>query len=314
MTYHAYDPETFVLIGPVQGQEDPLASELAGEPVLLQPAHSTEIEPPQTSDQQQAVFDEASQTWRVQEIEAIDEIKPFAVIDTDTRELVAIDAMPSSFTAPHYWPEVPVGDLADNHVWQLDVEDTWVQVLDYRGEIAWLDFETSMEITKLGPLPDGAQLERPDPPEPEPLSLDELKARAIQGVIGLADSLTEELTRGYPEAETKAWTQKLLEAKTLLEAVSAEAELVSVLSDLPILASLKQQAGFSDEQLVAKAKAIIAKGQLFATISAVVEVMREQAQTAIAAVTSEAELDLVSAEFKQAALAKAAELGLTPPQ
>ena len=55
MTRHLYDFNGLYL-GPYECQIDPLESEIKGEPVYLIPANSTDIEPPETQDEETLRF------------------------------------------------------------------------------------------------------------------------------------------------------------------------------------------------------------------------------------------------------------------
>ena len=69
------------------------------------------------------------------------------------------------------------------------LDGEWGQVEDHRGEVVWVDHETSFTIDDLGPLPEGASEEQPEAPPPTPQELrdqlnDKLRAVPSQGFGG----------------------------------------------------------------------------------------------------------------------------------
>ncbi len=132
--------------------------------------------------------------------------------------------------------------------------------------------------------------------------LAEAKATALNTVILFADSITAPLLAKYPQAETAAWPAKQAEARALLAG--------GKLADTVVLKALADESNLDAAGVQILAKTILIKAAQFAAISVAIEVLRNAAETTIAAVTKIEDLPAVMAELKQTAEAKAKTLGL----
>lgn len=118
-------------------------------------------------------------------------------------------------------------------------------------------------------------------------------------VVAYADALTARITARYPAAEVASWPTRADEAVKVQGGAAADVT--------PLITALAAASGQTRAEIAA---AILAKAQAYTAVVVAVSVLREQAEAAIAAAPDEAALAVALEALKQAADARAAELGL----
>jgi len=137
--------------------------------------------------------------------------------------------------------------------------------------------------------------------EAAPPTLDELKAKAMATIITYADNVTAKITTQYPAAEVASWPLQLVEARAVIagQALPNDATLVSLVNAsngaliLPVLAD-----------------SVIKKAAIYAQIVGLVQALRVQGQTQIAAAKAPAEIQPILDNLAAAAVKAAAQFGL----
>lgn len=150
--------------------------------------------------------------------------------------------------------------------------ETWVIVADRRGEEYWLPDGTRHLIDEIGvDLPSGAL---PAPP-PTPAYPDLLSARAA--MIGWIDGLAAQVTGTYPAAEVQSWGQQEDAARAFLsDGASAPAQ------HLALLDAIRQDQ--DGETRTDRSGSILAKANAYRAILGAIVKLRDQTDTALAAV------------------------------
>ncbi len=136
------------------------------------------------------------------------------------------------------------------------------------------------------------------------------KANAIVGIVSRANSFTASILSKYPEAERTAWPQKQAEAQIIMAADAASTSITTAVNKTVLLKAMKTAQGLTNAQVVTLAALIMTKAGEFATIAAMVEVMRSDAETAISAASDLTALDAVKITLTQQTETLAAQYGL----
>lgn len=137
-------------------------------------------------------------------------------------------------------------------------------------------------------------------------SLDEIKQAATRTIIASANAFTAPLLAKYPQAEKEGWPARLAEANLILAADDKSA----AIAQTTIIKALASAHNETEEETLDRANSIVTKATEFATISAMVEIMRDQALTAINAVDNREDMKPVLDGLAEQALALAKQYGL----
>ncbi|MBO6553262.1 MAG: hypothetical protein JJ926_03790 [Roseitalea sp.] len=206
-------------------------------------------------------------------------------------------------------------------------QDTIVEIVDLPDTIR--DAEDGPErATKISDFfPDDEPIEehdgvaqigwvRPDadspfgPPPDLNISLDQAKASTRLAAIARADAFTAPILAFYPEAERAGWDKREAEARAIVTAADADADLTAAIAETIIVKAMADAGQWSEAEAVDKARSILVKAAEFAAISAAVEMMREGAMAAIDAAADEDALAATLETLDTEATSLAAQFGL----
>ena len=136
------------------------------------------------------------------------------------------------------------------------------------------------------------------------------KTATMLAIVASANQFTAPILEKYPTAETSGWSLKEAESEAIIAAADASSSIPDALAETTIMKTLASGNGWNDAEVVAAARAVVAKAKQFAGISAMVEIMREQSVTAVEAANDLAELEVTKTQLMEAATALAVQYGL----
>ena len=136
------------------------------------------------------------------------------------------------------------------------------------------------------------------------------KAKTMLAIVATANQFTAPILEKYPTAETSGWSLKQAESEAIIAAADASSSIPDALAQTMIMKALTSGNGWNDAEVVAAARAVVAKAKQFAGISAMVEIMREQSVTAVEAANNLAELEATKTQLMEAVTALAVKYGL----
>ena len=125
------------------------------------------------------------------------------------------------------------------------------------------------------------------------------KAAAMVRVIAYANEITARITSRYPDAEVASWPTREAEARLIVAGGPT--------GDAPLLAAVAAATGDTVDNLAAS---VLAKAAAYRQVVAAVEAVRTQAEAAINACATPAEVDVALDALRQQAEALAAQMGL----
>lgn len=128
--------------------------------------------------------------------------------------------------------------------------------------------------------------------------METVRAKARAKVLDYANSITSRITGQYPQAEVMTWDAQEAEAKAVLAGVGLDPD-----------ALLPQLAAASKIDITAYATRVLAKARGYRSVVIAVKTIRDQAEAALKACASPAEVDAAIAALRITADARAAELG-----
>jgi len=115
-------------------------------------------------------------------------------------------------------------------------------------------------------------------------TLDDLKARAVAEIISYADGVTAKITSQYPASEVASWPAQLIEARMAVNGMAMPA---------PSVLQAIVDASNGALTMATLAASVIKKATAYNQIVALVQALRVQAQTQIAAITDPSQIDVV---------------------
>lgn len=130
-------------------------------------------------------------------------------------------------------------------------------------------------------------------------ALAEVKVGARASVIAFADQITARITSQYPAAEVASWPTQEAEARAVIGGADASAA--------PLISALAVSAKVA---LVDYANSVLAKASAYRQVVAAVKGIRDATDAAIDAAATPEAVGAALEQARQAALAKAAALGL----
>lgn len=136
------------------------------------------------------------------------------------------------------------------------------------------------------------------------------KTETLDAIVAAANQFTAPILKKYPTAEVTGWSLKRPESEAIIAAADASSSIPDALAETTIMKTLASGNGWNDAEVVAAARAVVAKAKQFAGISAMVEIMREQSVTAVEAANDLAELEVTKTQLMEAATALAVQYGL----
>ncbi|MBX9619788.1 MAG: hypothetical protein K2X10_11625 [Hyphomicrobiales bacterium] len=138
-----------------------------------------------------------------------------------------------------------------------------------------------------------------EPVVPPPPPLDQVKSQARAKVIAFADQITARITGQYPAAEVASWPTQEAEARDIVAGADAAAA--------PLLSTMAADA---KTPLTDYAQSVLVKATAYRQVVAAVKSIRDDTDVAINAATTAEAVGAALEQARQAALAKAATLGL----
>ena len=138
-----------------------------------------------------------------------------------------------------------------------------------------------------------------EPVVPPPPPLDQVKSQARAKVIAFADQITARITGQYPAAEVASWPTQEAEARDIVAGADAAAA--------PLLSTMAADA---KTPLIDYAQSVLVKATAYRQVVAAVKSIRDDTDVAINAATTAEAVGAALEQARQAALAKAATLGL----
>ena len=138
-----------------------------------------------------------------------------------------------------------------------------------------------------------------EPVVPPPPPLDQVKSQARAKVIAFADQITARITGQYPAAEVASWPTQEAEARDIVAGADAAAA--------PLLSTMAADA---KTPLIDYANSVLVKATAYRQVVAAVKSIRDDTDVAINAATTAEAVGAALEQARQAALAKAATLGL----
>lgn len=138
-----------------------------------------------------------------------------------------------------------------------------------------------------------------EPVVPPPPPLDQVKSQARVKVIAFADQITARITGQYPAAEVASWPTQEAEARDIVAGADAAAA--------PLLSTM---AAAAKTPLIDYANSVLVKATAYRQVVAAVKSIRDDTDVAINAATTPEAVGAALEQARQAALAKAATLGL----
>lgn len=144
----------------------------------------------------------------------------------------------------------------------------------------------------------------------ESQQLEAAKAEALASVLSFANNMTRPVLAKYSDAEIQGFTERAADSSIILEAYDKGEPIQAALQRCVILNTRAVEKGWTDEEVIEKAQAILTRRAEFGAISAMVETMREEAEAAINTVASLEQLQTVLEVLREQALLKARAVGL----
>lgn len=136
------------------------------------------------------------------------------------------------------------------------------------------------------------------------------KVATMLAIVAAANQFTAPILAKYPTAETSGWTLKQAESEAIIAAADAGSSIPDALAETMIMKTLASGNNWDDAEAEAAARAVVAKVEQFAGISAMVEIMRTQSVTAVEAANNLEELEATKTQLMQTATALAVQYGL----
>jgi hypothetical protein len=164
-----------------------------------------------------------------------------------------------------------------------------------------VDFRPCAAAVQVGWIEVARKLVAPPPPV---VDMDEARRIARVRILAYANDLTRRITSRYPEAEVASWASQEAEARSVLAGAGADA--------VPLLAALvagHNGAGWA-VTLAEFAALVLTKAAAYRQVVAAVQVVRSQTEAAIAAATTQDDIDLALVAAAGQAAATAAQLGI----
>lgn len=159
----------------------------------------------------------------------------------------------------------------------------WAQVEDNRGTKYWLPGDTwqtePREMKGLGPLPEGAMLERPEKP------FSQLKIEKLNEINGAYQQAIADMTPGYPDDERLTFDKQEQEARAWLADDTALT---------PFIDALAAGRQMDKAELV---KRIIAKADAFAIASGSLTGQRQRYEDLLDAAETAEEVEAIVPEY-----------------
>ena len=128
---------------------------------------------------------------------------------------------------------------------------------------------------------------------PVTIIFEEQKAMAIAGIVAEADRIGDEFKAGYPVAEQQTWSDQAREARAVVAGDLAPSE-----------ARLLMKIAGSYQAVTGLAERVVANADWYEDVAAQIILTRKEAEAAIAASMTSAELDETIAALRAAAAAR----------
>ena len=136
------------------------------------------------------------------------------------------------------------------------------------------------------------------------------KAATMLAIVAAANQFTAPILAKYPTAETSGWSLKQAESEAIIAAADAGSSIPDAVAETMIMKTLASGNNWDDAEVETAARAVVAKVEQFASISAMVEIMRTQSVTAVEAANNLEELEATKTQLMQTATALAVKYGL----